>query len=451
MWLNPASYPGLLRLLRTSHRVVSEVYILDNNRNYLRNATDALIEGSVDMDSDAAISRSCKMTLLDPGNRLGIDPNGGTSGPEFYNRMVQIVYRVTSMDYSETYGVPIFTGPVTDSSRDGVVLTVEGKGLEILAQDGLLNDYTWPAGWARSAVIMNAIQVVTGERFFSDASGGGYFLRSPWSVQSGANLWAELKYLGDSMGMAVYFDGQGFLKIRPKIVAPLMTIDATWMTEDPDAAFDMSKIRNVCRVEGASYPTADGTQVKMKYEAWPPPQHPFSPQSLARWGTNRVIPRFVTDDSLADWSSLAETADQNLYYDLMYSTEVTAVTSVIPFLEEFDVVTISHPRLYLDTPVSKWTIPLVGDAEMSLNFFSSSSRGVTSGGAVVSNANLWGRLNSPGVKHGPSGAYNGLATLGTKGENWYGGKDGGAPKPNKGKKGKKGNRNRGGGKGKKKR
>jgi hypothetical protein len=440
MYLNPSQ--GYLDLLRNHHRVTVEVYILNSARQYLFDITKDLVSGTLDIDVEGETSRFGKMVVLDPQQRLSIDLNGIGWGSNMSNRLIQIWHRVWSMDWSETYAVPIFTGPISDSDRDGVLLNLQFKGLESLVGE-VLFDYSWPAGWQRSAIIMDAVRISSGEMNFADNSGGSQWMHSAWSVEGGENLWARVKSLADGGGLNIYFDGAGVLQIKQKNRVPVAYIDSTWLIEEPDQSLDISKLRNVVRVEGANIP---GTDQKMFYEAWPPPQHPFSPQSLARNGVLRAIPHRISESSLGVWQDLIDTAWRNLEWDLLVAESNTAVIATLPFLEEYDVLTIAHPKLYANSPLTKATIPLVGDGTMSLNMFTTTSSGQSSrGGRAVSNKGAIGgqRLING---HGPSGAFNTLGGRGRKGrgQNLYalGKPDQGAPNKSKGKK----NRNKKGGK-----
>lgn len=431
-------------LCRTHHWVDIIVYILDNERRYLFDMSSALINGTVDIDTEADCSRSGKMSLLDPQQRLSIDLNGSGWGSNMSNRTVQIIYKLTNMDRTYSYSAPIFTGPITYAARDGAVLNIDFKGFEWIMQGGQLSDYSWPIGWSRGSIIQNAA-AMNGLPYTTISHAGG-IMYSSWAVESGDNLWERLKELADGGGLNIYFDGNGVLQVKPKWPGYAMALDTTWLTEEPDFNLDASKIRNVVRVEGGKIP---GTDTVMTYEAWPSPQHPFSPQSLARFGQPRVLPHIIRDSSLTVWSDVINTAWQTLTFDLLVAESTSAVIPVCPWLEEFDVLAIRHPKCATDSPLTKATIPLVGDGEMSIGMLTTSSTGNASGpGArAVSNKGLNGeRL----LHHGPSGAFNtlrGPKHSGNKGANWYTGEDGGKGAPNKGKKKK--NRDKGKGKGKK--
>lgn len=425
-----------VNLLKTHHRWSVSVHIMDMNRRYLFDMSDSLISGHVDIDADADCTRSGKMTLLDPQQRLSVDFAGQSWGSSMSNRMVQIIYNVYAMDYSWTYQCPIFTGPITTAKRDGVVINIEYKSMEWILQAGVLSDATWPAGWSRSSILMNAASM-SGITFFNDQHYPSPVVNSPWSVAGGENLWERMKELADGSADNIFFDANGVMQIRPKNRNVVMELDTTWLTEEPDYDLDSTKIRNVVRVEGANVP---GTDQKMWYEAWPPADHPYSPQALAILGRWRVIPHRISDTSLSVWSDIIDTAWNNLNWDLLLPEATSAVTPVIPFLEEHDVVRINHPKVYVVAPLSKATIPLVGDAEMSLNFLSTTSSGNLRGGRANSNKGMNGeRL----LNHGPSGAFNTLGGKGrgTRGSDWYKDKDGGAPASGKG--GKKKNRSKG--------
>lgn len=441
-----------------SHRVYIEVLILNINNNLISDASSRLISGHVDVDANANVSRSGKVQLWDPFNDLGL----GLGGSSQFDRIIKINYWVQNMTGGQQWRTAVATCIVTQINRDGSIVNLEFKGKEVLADHGLHTPHTWPAGWPKGTVITNGMTIFTGETMFWDYSAGAAWNMlgaSGWSIDSGDNLWAKFRELATSMGCRLFYNGEGILVIRPLQVAPIFTMDQPWMTSEPSMDYDFDNLINMVRVEGAMLPTWDGGEAQLVYEALPDPNHPFSCWSLARNGYPRIIPKIISDSSINDFALAADIAWNELSIALLQTNNVTLTGKVMPWFEENDVLTIMHPKLYTNTFLTKWTIPLVGDGEMSMNFMSNTSfaytGGLEGGGSAIHNAHIFGtRPAAPRIKpHGPSGAFGSAHLPGgrnidkLRGENWYGGK--GSSKGG-GKKGsKKGNKDKGKGRGRK--
>lgn len=373
MYPTRGTWPQVWSVLAGPHRVRVTVWILDNSRRFLANASDMLIDGQVDIDAGADITRSGQLRLLDPGHVLGLDASP-SAGIVAYNRMVHIIYTAEKFDQSMQFSWPVFTGPISKSNRDGPILDLEFVGMEKFAHMQMPYNWTWPVGWSKGSVISNALMQHTGEIYFDmDWRAGGYPLSAPWTLEEGENLWPRLKNLAEEMNMRMFYDGNGVLKVRGKDMTSVIEF-LPWMLtgEDPQVSYDLTKMRNHVKIKGKTPPGMTGA---MGYDAYPPAHHPYSPQSLARNGFNRFFTEFVEDDQL-EWTDMVNRAWSILSEKIMTSMDVQFTSCVVPFMEEWDVFSINHPRVWVPQAMfTKSTIPLVGDAEQSIGYMSTTSQG----------------------------------------------------------------------------
>jgi hypothetical protein len=365
---------GQVGMMQSHHRVYIEVYILDNNRNYLANASEMLVDGSIDIDVYRTPSRQGTLTLLDPAGTLGLDGNPN-SGIVAYNRMVKIVMHIGPMDGQwASQQFDLFTGPIVTSDRSGPFLNIEFGGCELYSTQGMPYDWTWPVGWSKTSVISNALLQHSGE-VYQDFELDRHPLIDNWSVQTGENLWVRLQDLAEEVNCRLWYDANGVAKLRRKNWTPVWTFDQFQLTGDPSVKFDMDKMRNYVVVLGA---TPEGS-TRVRYDAVPPVNHPYSPQSLARNGFARYIPDVIEDDQL-DFPSAADRAWSRLSEAILTSMDVNLTSCIVPFLEEWDCFSVNHKNLWMPQALfTKATIPLVGDAEMSVGFLSTSSQGESHG------------------------------------------------------------------------
>lgn len=79
------------RLLASPHVLTNSIYVLDLEERYLRIIRNRLLEGQVNLDADAEITRSCTMSLLDPEAQLNFDTDSPNNGALFMDRMIYVV------------------------------------------------------------------------------------------------------------------------------------------------------------------------------------------------------------------------------------------------------------------------------------------------------------------------------------------------------------------------
>lgn len=362
-------------LLRSPHQIKIFIHLLDTNGWVLRDISDRLIDGQVDMDAAAEITRSADLTLLDLDYSLGLDSPNSMIGGTYINRMVRIYYGVAPLGSDAFMNIPIFTGPIVNLNRAGATVKVQAQGKEVLSSAGIWTGWTWPAGWNRSMIVLNALRdVFVGEPWFNfdylDACIG-----SNWSIEIGDSLWAKLRGLMEDVGYQIFYDGWGYLRARRKPSGyPSFIFTGDWVTNKPEVEYDQENLINFVRVEGG---TPEGAATPLVYTVSAPSWHPFSPWAMAIWGKPRILSVNIQDDSLLNVNDIVTVGNQALNEGLANNVDVSFNSFVVPVFEEYDCYGYNVDGVVGQTNVSKISIPLVGDAEMSMGYLSATSAAKT--------------------------------------------------------------------------
>lgn len=363
---NPAQMADYFDILKSSHKVHAAVHQLDMSMNFVRDISDHLIDGSVDIDKSAAITRSAKLVLLDFEKTLHFDAYNPTDGATYFTQLIRVYYGVQRFEGGPIYYVPLMTGPIDDLARDGAVVTLSLTGKEVLAKSGLWTAWVWPAGWAKSHIIQNAMQVHAGENAFDF----DYFNNTTvanFPVGAGEDLFEALRGLAEDMGAQLFYNGWGNLRLRWESSNPVFTFTDEWVTGIPDITYDTSRIVNAVRYEGYTPP---GYTTPLAVTVAAADYHPFSPVRMGRNGVPRYLPDFVSNSAITTTFEMYIYAYNVLLLGLLQGVNIQFPSLIVPFLEEGDCVMVSGSGYSGKTQMSRMTIPLVGDAEMSVGFLS---------------------------------------------------------------------------------
>jgi hypothetical protein len=369
--LTPAQKLDMVDILTHSHRVNNRVYVLDMNMQVKSEITRFLLDGHVDIDAEADITRSAEVKLLDMDAGLDHDFDSPAEGGVLPTRMIRIVHEIARFGGPWAYAIPLFTGPVWKTDREGGILTIVGQGKESLSGKGIFYPWSASAGWKRTDLIRYALQRFTGEVNFKFPATSPT-MGAAWAIAAGDPLMPALRTVARNGGYNLFYDGMGYAVMRPMNGPVVFTFDGTVATDMPNPSFSLEDLTNVVRVIGGA---PKGYAGKYTYEAFPDPAHPLHPANLAINGAPRYFPEIIEDDALNTVALVQGTAITVLNEGLTYSYDAEFSAKIIPFLEEMDRYRISTESMFGDRILKKMTIPLVGDGEMSVGYLSTSSRG----------------------------------------------------------------------------
>lgn len=386
--LTPAEQRAFEAALRSSHDIRVGVQVLDADEQPLADLPVArVLEGAVQYDADADVTRSLSLTLLDPTHTLQFDSNSPADGAIYAQNHLAVRYGVWVAELERWVDVPVFSGPLTQFEHDGPEVHIEAQGKETLGLDPhfVVYGYTLPQG----TTIADAVAAVmgrVGERRHALTMLEGTLRTSrsvtpaeaPWQVCVGGGVDGEgadvPALVAKSDGTyALFYDGRGILTGRPLSRNGIWVFDENQLTSRPGYTYDMLEFRNHAEVTG--------NLVTGSYSL--PAEHPLSPASLARNGEPRYMSIFYESDTLTtrdDCQVKARTLVEAAAYQ-----GVTArfETLPVPHLEERDNVVLSMPDYGLTFQLRQWTLPLTAGTPMSVGFLRQLRRPLTRGRSFV--------------------------------------------------------------------
>lgn len=356
----------LFNLLHSSHRLRVGIYCMDLSHRYIGNLTPTFLDGSVSIDVDADVTRSASLSLLDISRSIQLAPDDPDDGAAFPTRMLQIVYGVGRPDASRWYDIPIFTGPVSKADRNGAVLSVECLGKESLSSSAIWTAKTYKPRWNKMLLIQNLMSTMAGEtRFDLARSTHTTSTKTVINRDTGSSLWQWTRNIANSMAMQAFYDGRGYLRVRPRPVVPVWLFDGNFITGEAQTSFNFDTLYNAVEVTGG---TPKGKKKPLTYKAVAASSHPLSPVSLGVNGVPRYIPMIVQNTDLKKAAQLKAFGDQLLRDGLLQAVDASFPSFVIPHIEEDDMYSLRTHTFSTDARVRKATIPLQCDDYMSVGY-----------------------------------------------------------------------------------
>lgn len=398
--LSRAGYEAYLAALRADQiQMDIEVSLLNQNEehtDYLTGPSEAanmIVEGSVDVDASADISRQLSLTLLDPRDRLRFEANSPAHGAIFADRYIAVKWCVWVEEEVEDWvKVPVFWGPVTKFSREGPRVTIEGMGKEsrLLAPHYTVQGYMIHKG-ERLDDVIERVTHKTGERRF-DLPRLKHRIKEKRAVQPGAEPWKILKGgEADDNGKTVQglvesapghldigYDPRGRLSIRKRARHPSLKL--RWdrdLTAEPTFDYDIEAFRNAVRVRTSKTKGKGSIDVTESL----PNHHPLSPKSLAHNGDDVYFLEVVDADELKSEKEARKRAKEELDRLSKEGVSVQCECLPMPHVEEGDQLQVQTADYLIDFALRSFTIPLVPGEPMSINFNKRVRRLTRSGGS----------------------------------------------------------------------
>jgi hypothetical protein len=361
------------RSLIGNHDLRVTVQLLDLNHNYLHDLSSKLVDGQVNIDGSADVTRSASLTVLDPAGIVDVDSNSPNDAGIFADRMVRVVYSVASEDL-DAVGVdwvdcPIFCGPVTNFQRDEALASIEAQGKETLL---LPPTVAWhSANYRKGSKLDDVIADVLrdhGETRFTWPDWNARISRD-WNLTRESNVWQFCKQVRGALSTRhLFYDGRGRAVLRgyPSASRSAFTFTENALTSKPKVTFDVSTIRNTVLVLGGT-PKAKGSR-QIQYIAYAPHNHPLSPWRLGRNGKANVMLSKIEDASILTVAAARARANEALDSALLTGVDVSFTSFTIPHLEPEDVYTLTTEEFTVRQRVKQVTIPLKVGSDMAVGF-----------------------------------------------------------------------------------
>ncbi len=358
-------------LLYTSHRVWVQLQILDLNHNFIGDISKSMLSGEVTIDSTSDVQRQLNLVLFDPNRSIQLDPNDPRLGTAYPTRMIRAIYNIGRVDGTKWFSIPVFTGPVNKVDRDGVAISIECLGKEILSNGGMWSSKSYANGWLKIDLIRDLLGNTGGERFMDFINNTSRITANVGIDRADNTVWGYCRWLANTMGLQMFYDGRGYARIRPRPTSPVLTLSSRMMQGDPQIGYDLQNLVNAVEITGG---TPRGAKKPLIAKAVADAAHPLSPQSLGRLnGAGVLIPKYYPlIEENADYLTQAAVnsrAQEILNDGLLQAVEVAATCVVIPHFEEDDMIGFQTNKYTGAERIKKVTIPLTVDSgPMSLGY-----------------------------------------------------------------------------------
>lgn len=409
--LTHAEHEALLATLAVSHRKQIDVEIKNRDEKTISSLSapaNKVLDGAVQIDGQASPSRVLdSLTIVDEKRKLRFEADSPAHGAAFGNRFVRINYRVyvpstvttwegdTITGIGDWVPIPLFHGPVSHYSRQGVEVTINAQGKEALMMDPRVvhEAYTLHKGMTFENAIRKVAQT-QGETRFDIPNLPGK-LQRPRVVQRGAEAWRVIagdkkvhgfkrkvpifdKPIHGPIGYTqkpahglvhsieghrvAFYNGRGQLCVRKLNRQPSYVF--RWgrdFTSRPELDFDQEAIRNFVRVLGKKLKHNKRAEGHATLDN----SHPYSPQKLAWHDIPQYLEHKVTAEHLDTDRKCQIHAQQILRRITQMATDLTFAALPIPLLEEDDMVEVLTPEYKLILPIRQLSIPLASGDVMS--------------------------------------------------------------------------------------
>lgn len=355
------------RQIRTSHQMRVHVTMHKvSNGDEVSDLTSRLLDGQVNVDSTADVTRSADLTLNDPDHVLHLDSRGAGDGGMYLDRLIHITYGVFVEAVDDWIDVPIFHGPIVGMARDGSVITINCLGLDHIARATTWLPLSFKTGHNTVDAIRTILRERAGETRFMFPSGSKARIPKPGlSLGRMTQPWVVARQLARSINMQLYYDGRGRCVLRRRPGRVVWNFDAgdggTVLTE-PEVTYDLSNLQNTAWVRGRK---AKG-KPQVSATALPPRSHPLSPWTLGRNGNPRYLVLQEENDHIRTTAAAKQRAADLLETALIEGVEVSFDALPVPHLDPLDIVAVHTDTTILRFPLRQFSIPLVHSGVMSV-------------------------------------------------------------------------------------
>lgn len=323
---------------------------------------NTIVEGQIDVDTTAAVTRSASITIVDTSEEWVLPKSiVGVAGLD-----KQITIEQCFEKDGRSVWIPLFTGPVFSVDRDGALAIITAHGKESIAQRPFWKVQAWGPGAYGNNVIKD-VMAATGETLIADMTqGSARMLGTEAHLTKFDVPWAFCKEIARQNYFSLTYDAGGRMCLQPKNNNIVHTFSDyqpfASLLSKPKIVKDTNTLVNTVAVTARTTPGAEQPSFA-SIDAGPASTRPIM---ISRGQFQLRYPEIFSLDKEATQDELTE--------KLMYESDaVSAVTGtasfdslVNPLLEEGDVIRLQCGNLNEVLRPTKWSIGLGSGATMTV-------------------------------------------------------------------------------------
>lgn len=341
--------------LRDDQKINVRVQILTLDHTPVADVSDVLIDGQVDLDRFADVTRSASLSLADPTGSLPFDSDSPANGALYMDRMIRVIYSVYVDALARWVDVPVFTGPVTKLDRQNDVVEVVAQGKEILTLGAAWHPMTLPKGMRNTTAIFLILSERGGEDHF-DLGELDHKMATAYTIGREDKPWRKAWTLAQAMNRQLFYDGAGVVRLRRLPGVSHFDFNDQAVTSPPQISFDTTDAYNVVNVVGGISPT---TKKRVHYTARAPQNHPLNAYRLGRNGKGRFLVKFITNEQLRWTNDCQAIAERELNDALLQAVTVSYDSVPVPHLEPGDLPNVATGDGAVTFRLNQFSLPLV--------------------------------------------------------------------------------------------
>lgn len=351
--LSDADFATYLRTIRSTHMRRIEVDVYDLDENHLGSLTDFAVTGQLTGDTTQTPVRVCTLSLADAGRLLAFEPKSAGAGSLHRQRKVRVRDSRYVPDLGRWVPCSVIFGPVWDFKRKGADVEITVHGPEQQALGDVWHPFHRAAKTRKTSIIKD-LAAAYGETRISIPDLPD---TTPHDITlaRGATFWPTMVRLAASMNRHLYYTGDGLLVLRPWPKSPRLTLDGSWLLDEPEFRRTSDGIVNAVWVLGAK-PKHKAPQVQAV--SLLPAGHPNSPEANAMNSQPLYLPKKIENSHLKTAAACKAVARRHRDEIARLVTEASVDVLPMPFLDPGDKVAVSTVQGWQVLTVNQWGVPL---------------------------------------------------------------------------------------------
>lgn len=356
-----------IETLGSSHKIAVEASIVQTGQ-----VLEGLVEGAVNLDSTAAIRGSVDLTIIDNG-QYNLVPTSPADALAPYGNEIQVKRGIEFSDGTkEMVSLGVFRIDTVDVNDTGQGTEIRISGLDRAASIGDAK-FDSPGEVNATTTVSTAIQDLVGDvrsdiQYRFDAVDFGL---PRVAYEEGGDRWELARRLATLSGGELYFDGDGFLVLKP---IPSTTDNPSAEITEGEGGVLLSVARRWTRENTFNRVIVTGESMNGSVPFRGDAYDDDSTSPTYYYGNFGEVIQFERSDVVGS-AAQAEAAAVGMLEKVKGTTAELSFGSIVqPHIEPGDIVRVKRSALEIDENhvIDRLTIPLTSAAEMS-----ATTRGVT--------------------------------------------------------------------------